>query len=41
MDRKNPFGQEGDAPVGYKYRKWNLGDDITVVARCEVRGKGR
>jgi len=40
MERKNPFSEGDDkvAPVGYKYRKWTLGDDITLVARCEVDG---
>ncbi|XP_065174819.1 eukaryotic translation initiation factor 3 subunit D-like [Sycon ciliatum] len=35
----NPFVTEDDegevASVGYRYRKWNLGEDITLVARCE------
>ena len=41
FDEPNPFvveegGQEEKvASVGYRYRKWNLGDDIDVVVRCE------
>ncbi|CAG0888523.1 unnamed protein product [Darwinula stevensoni] len=35
----NPFvsnEEEGEvASVGYRYRKWDLGNDITLVARCE------
>ncbi|EFA84066.1 eIF-3 zeta [Heterostelium album PN500] len=29
---------ENCVPVGYRYMKWNLGDDITVLARTEVDG---
>eukprot|EP00177_Eucheuma_denticulatum_P007516 GFKZ01013676.1.p2 GENE.GFKZ01013676.1~~GFKZ01013676.1.p2 ORF type:complete len:546 (-),score=80.24 GFKZ01013676.1:2114-3751(-) len=35
----NPFEDEVEgtpASIGYRYRKWNLGDDITLVARCEL-----
>ncbi|CAD5124348.1 DgyrCDS12637 [Dimorphilus gyrociliatus] len=35
----NPFEEEteGDiASVAYKYRKWDLGNNIELVARCEV-----
>eukprot|EP00117_Sycon_ciliatum_P016396 scpid89352/ scgid15843/ Eukaryotic translation initiation factor 3 subunit D; Eukaryotic translation initiation factor 3 subunit 7 len=39
FDEPNPFVTEDDegevASVGYRYRKWKLGDDITLVARCE------
>lgn len=33
----NPFAQEGEpvASVAYRYRKWDLGDDITLISRCE------
>jgi len=38
MENKNPFVQ-GDgsniASVGYRYRKWNLGNSIELVARTE------
>jgi len=36
----NPFQSEGQdiAPVGYRYRKFKLGDDLTLIARCEVDG---
>jgi len=43
----NPFLSEGQvaASVGYKYRKWELGNDISLIARCEVdaivKGKGK
>lgn len=36
---KNPFISEEDktdvASVGYRYRKWNLGENIDVIIRCE------
>ena len=36
---ENPFVSAEDdgevASVGYRYRKWKLGEDITLVARCE------
>jgi len=32
-----PMGQE-PASTAYQYRKWDLGDNIKVVARCEVHG---
>jgi translation initiation factor 3 subunit D len=36
---RNPFHTEGEpALVGYRYRKWKLSDEITLVARCEVDG---
>lgn len=36
----NPFtdNPEQAASVGYRYRKWNLGNGVTLVARCEVHG---
>lgn len=40
FEHPNPFQSEGQevAAVGYKYRKWNLGEGVTLVARCEVDG---
>jgi len=40
FEKENPFQSEGEkvAAVGYKYRKWKISDDITLVARCEVDG---
>jgi len=36
----NPFHdpeEEGEvSSVGYRYRKWNLGNDLVLVCRCEV-----
>eukprot|EP00190_Bangiopsis_sp_CCMP1999_P003068 CAMPEP_0198730986 /NCGR_PEP_ID=MMETSP1475-20131203/27434_1 /TAXON_ID= ORGANISM="Unidentified sp., Strain CCMP1999" /NCGR_SAMPLE_ID=MMETSP1475 /ASSEMBLY_ACC=CAM_ASM_001111 /LENGTH=530 /DNA_ID=CAMNT_0044493879 /DNA_START=52 /DNA_END=1644 /DNA_ORIENTATION=+ len=36
----NPFVEEGEeeASVAYRYRRWNLGDNIKLVARCELDG---
>jgi len=38
LQNPNPF-VEGDASniasVGYRYRKWNLGNDIDLIVRCE------
>eukprot|EP01089_Gocevia_fonbrunei_P006774 TRINITY_DN1773_c0_g1_i1.p1 TRINITY_DN1773_c0_g1~~TRINITY_DN1773_c0_g1_i1.p1 ORF type:complete len:565 (+),score=159.25 TRINITY_DN1773_c0_g1_i1:48-1697(+) len=38
----NPFQgtatNEEIAPVGYRYRKWDLGDGNTLVCRCELNG---
>lgn len=36
----NPFTEnpEQAASVGYRYRKWNLGNGVNLVARCEVHG---
>lgn len=38
----NPFASEEEegeiASVGYRYRKWDLGDGIVLVARCEHDG---
>lgn len=40
LENKNPFIQEDDevevASVGYKYRKYDLGDGINLVVRTEV-----
>ncbi|KAL1453449.1 hypothetical protein WDU94_007587 [Cyamophila willieti] len=44
FDNPNPFiseeeEEEGEvASVGYKYRKWDLGEGIGLVARCEHDG---
>ena len=39
FDEENPFAddeEEGEvASVGYRYRKWDLGNDVKLVARCE------
>ncbi|XP_042864625.1 eukaryotic translation initiation factor 3 subunit D-like isoform X1 [Penaeus japonicus] len=39
FEHENPFLDEDEedevAPVGYRYRKWNLGNDISLVARTE------
>lgn len=39
FQKKNPFVQEEDegevASVSYRYRKWKLGNDIELIARCE------
>eukprot|EP00850_Spirogloea_muscicola_P016839 SM000140S00588 [mRNA] locus=s140:76311:80526:- [translate_table: standard] len=34
----NPFAAEGEdvASIAYRYRKWKLDEDITLVARCEL-----
>eukprot|EP00126_Sphaerothecum_destruens_P004710 Sdes_comp18344_c0_seq1m8089 len=34
----NPFDstEEDIAPVGYRYRQWNLGDGLVLIARCEL-----
>lgn len=40
-DEPNPFVDDVDgkpAVVAYRYRKWVLGDGMTVVARCELDG---
>jgi translation initiation factor 3 subunit D len=36
----NPFASENEevASVAYRYRKWKLDADITLVARCELHG---
>jgi translation initiation factor 3 subunit D len=40
FEQANPFQDEAEdlAPIGYRYRKWNLGDGIELVARCEIDG---
>mmetsp|Transcript_3843 Transcript_3843/g.12420 ORF Transcript_3843/g.12420 Transcript_3843/m.12420 type:complete len:628 (-) Transcript_3843:37-1920(-) len=43
MEREHPFLDEGEdaasaAPVAYRYRKWNLGGGVNLVARTEVDG---
>lgn len=39
FENDNPFLEEDEedevAPVGYRYRKWCLGNDINLVARTE------
>ncbi len=40
-EEPNPFEEDSDQPIaaaGYKYRKWTLSSDITLVARCDVEG---
>eukprot|EP00171_Calliarthron_tuberculosum_P004950 IDg4950t1 len=35
----NPFEEDAEGPIpaaGYRYRKWELTEDITVVARCDI-----
>lgn len=37
----NPFADEVEGTpvnIAYRYRKWSLTDDITIVARCELEG---
>lgn len=40
FDEENPFvdaDEEGEvASVAYRYRKWNLGNDIQLICRCEI-----
>jgi len=39
FQKPNPFpSQSSDeiAPVGYRYRKWKIGENITLIARCEL-----
>eukprot|EP00123_Amoebidium_parasiticum_P009045 comp19189_c1_seq1/m.21899 comp19189_c1_seq1/g.21899 ORF comp19189_c1_seq1/g.21899 comp19189_c1_seq1/m.21899 type:complete len:559 (-) comp19189_c1_seq1:423-2099(-) len=38
FEEPNPFADEGEevASVGYRYRKWDLGDNINLIARTEV-----
>lgn len=36
---QNPFLEDAETPVapaGYRYRKWTMGPDITLIARCEL-----
>ncbi|XP_063962055.1 eukaryotic translation initiation factor 3 subunit D-like [Lytechinus pictus] len=39
---ENPFIQDEEeslvASVAYRYRKWNIGDDLNVIVRCEHDG---
>ncbi|KAL5019286.1 hypothetical protein ScPMuIL_005008 [Solemya velum] len=39
FEKPNPFVQDGEtsevASVGYRYRKWTLGNDIELICRCE------
>ncbi|XP_025081962.1 LOW QUALITY PROTEIN: eukaryotic translation initiation factor 3 subunit D-like [Pomacea canaliculata] len=39
FENKNPFVQPEEesevASVGYRYRKWDLGNDIVLISRCE------
>lgn len=39
FDKPNPFAGEEEEPViasvGYRYRKFNLGNDINLIVRCE------
>eukprot|EP00240_Pyramimonas_obovata_P000671 CAMPEP_0118958674 /NCGR_PEP_ID=MMETSP1169-20130426/62744_1 /TAXON_ID=36882 /ORGANISM="Pyramimonas obovata, Strain CCMP722" /LENGTH=548 /DNA_ID=CAMNT_0006906799 /DNA_START=39 /DNA_END=1685 /DNA_ORIENTATION=+ len=38
MAEKNPFVSDNEdvAPVAYRYRKWQLDDKVSLVARCEL-----
>ena len=38
FDEPNPFATEGEeaASVAYRYRRWKLDDETSLVARCEV-----
>lgn len=38
--KPDPFVSQGEdaASVAYRYRKWKLSDDVTLVARCELNG---
>ncbi|KAJ6838549.1 putative eukaryotic translation initiation factor 3 subunit D [Iris pallida] len=38
FEEPNPFAAEGDnvASVAYRYRRWKLDDDMSLIARCEV-----
>jgi translation initiation factor 3 subunit D len=41
FEEPNPFQMDPGqnvAAIGYKYRKWNLTDDLDLVARCEIDG---
>ncbi|KAE8783264.1 eukaryotic translation initiation factor 3 subunit D-like [Hordeum vulgare] len=42
FDEPNPFASENEeaAPVCYRYRRWKLDDDISIIARCEVHAAG-
>lgn len=38
FDEPNPFASEGEdaASNGYRYRRWKLDEEISIIARCEV-----
>eukprot|EP01134_Creolimax_fragrantissima_P002681 CFRG2681T1 len=38
FEEPNPFAEDDEnvCSVGYRYRKWDLGSDIELIARCEV-----
>uniref|UniRef100_A0A6P4FH77 Eukaryotic translation initiation factor 3 subunit D n=1 Tax=Drosophila rhopaloa TaxID=1041015 RepID=A0A6P4FH77_DRORH len=40
FEEPNPFEEPGAdlASVGYRYRKWDLGNDIVLIARCKHNG---
>ncbi|KAI3818730.1 hypothetical protein L1987_12546 [Smallanthus sonchifolius] len=39
FEEGNPFAGEGEevASVGYRYRRWKLDNDVSLVSRCEVQ----
>ncbi|XP_050364132.1 eukaryotic translation initiation factor 3 subunit D-like [Argentina anserina] len=39
FDEPNPFANEGEdvASVAYRYRRWKLDKEVSLVARCEVQ----
>ena len=38
FEEPNPFASEGEevASVAYRYRRWKLDKDVSLLARCEV-----
>lgn len=40
FEGEDPFALEGEERpyVGYFYKRWDLGDDIKLVVRCEIDG---
>lgn len=42
FDEPNPFATENEeaASVCYRYRRWKLDDNISIIARCEVHAAG-
>eukprot|EP00252_Welwitschia_mirabilis_P007440 TRINITY_DN18800_c0_g1_i2.p1 TRINITY_DN18800_c0_g1~~TRINITY_DN18800_c0_g1_i2.p1 ORF type:complete len:554 (-),score=65.66 TRINITY_DN18800_c0_g1_i2:472-2133(-) len=38
FDEPNPFASEGEevASVAYRYRRWKLDENVSLVARCEI-----
>ncbi|KAI9204306.1 putative eukaryotic translation initiation factor 3 subunit 7 [Polychytrium aggregatum] len=40
FENENPFAEAGDsdslASAGYRYRKWDLGDDFSLIARTQI-----